>query len=364
MYVVDNDKNDMRLIKETTFQEQNIKERQHLQEWIAKNPNSLGEELLIIQKEFAGFSDTNERLDLLALDKEKNLVIIENKTDDSGRDVSWQALKYTSYCSGLTTDDIRDIYQMYLNASLDGVRAEEKIAKFYDEEYDEIILNQDLNQRMILVAAKFRKEVTSTVLWLANHNIDIECIKVTPYLYNEDLLVGFEQIIPIKEAEDYTIGIARKSINDSKDNKIIKDREKRRYSFWSQLLPVINEKVPYFQNKTPSYKPYLTVAFVEPGVQIELAITRSETRIDIYINKNTKEENEKSYDKIYAYKDEIETKHKHPVRWQKLEDKTACRIASIIDMTFYDLEVWDELIEIMVDRFVEFHDLMSYYLKK
>ncbi len=69
IYVVDNDKKDMRLINATTFQEQNIKERQHLQEQIAKNPNSLGEELLIIQKEFAGFSDTNERLDLLALDK-------------------------------------------------------------------------------------------------------------------------------------------------------------------------------------------------------------------------------------------------------------------------------------------------------
>ena len=34
------------------------------------NPEALGEELLIIQKEFSGFSDTNERLDLLALDKQ------------------------------------------------------------------------------------------------------------------------------------------------------------------------------------------------------------------------------------------------------------------------------------------------------
>lgn len=51
----------------------------------------LGEELLIIQKEFAGFSDTHERLDLLALDKQGSLVIIENKLDDTGRHVTWQA---------------------------------------------------------------------------------------------------------------------------------------------------------------------------------------------------------------------------------------------------------------------------------
>jgi len=64
-------------------------ERNHLQEWLANQPDALGEELLIIQKEFDGFEDTRERLDLLAIDKQGGLVIIENKLDDSGRDVMW-----------------------------------------------------------------------------------------------------------------------------------------------------------------------------------------------------------------------------------------------------------------------------------
>lgn len=70
-----------------------FREGEHFLEWISNNAESLGEELLIIQKEFSGFSDTNERLDLLVLDKQGNLVIIENKLDDSGRDVTWQAIK-------------------------------------------------------------------------------------------------------------------------------------------------------------------------------------------------------------------------------------------------------------------------------
>ena len=70
-------------------------------------PEALGEELLIIQKEFDGFADTRERLDLLALDKDGRLVVIENKLDDSGRDVVWQALKYVAYCSNLTKAQIR-----------------------------------------------------------------------------------------------------------------------------------------------------------------------------------------------------------------------------------------------------------------
>lgn len=62
-----------------------------------------------------GSATTRERLDLLALDKEGNLVIIENKLDDSGRDVVWQALKYASYCSTLTKEEIIRIFQEYLD---------------------------------------------------------------------------------------------------------------------------------------------------------------------------------------------------------------------------------------------------------
>jgi hypothetical protein len=75
-----------------TFGELGFKERSNLQEWIAKEPSCLGEELLVIQKEFSGFSDTHERLDLLALDKQGSLVLIENKLDDTGRDVTCRPL--------------------------------------------------------------------------------------------------------------------------------------------------------------------------------------------------------------------------------------------------------------------------------
>ncbi|MCP4416125.1 MAG: MmcB family DNA repair protein, partial [Chloroflexi bacterium] len=34
------------------------------------------------------------RLDLLAVDRQANLVVIELKRDSSGRDVEWQAIKY------------------------------------------------------------------------------------------------------------------------------------------------------------------------------------------------------------------------------------------------------------------------------
>ncbi|MDR1755736.1 MAG: hypothetical protein LBR65_02090, partial [Culturomica sp.] len=85
MYLIDKSQNRIKEIEKKTFSALGFKERKHLQEWLAHQPSAFGEELLIIQKEFDGFNDTNERLDLLALDREGNIVLIENKLDDTGR---------------------------------------------------------------------------------------------------------------------------------------------------------------------------------------------------------------------------------------------------------------------------------------
>ena len=67
MFRVDLSENRLVRLKERRFADLNLRERDHLQEWLVRMPDALGEELLIVQKEFDGFADTRERLDLLAL---------------------------------------------------------------------------------------------------------------------------------------------------------------------------------------------------------------------------------------------------------------------------------------------------------
>ena len=50
MYRISKSKNAITKLEERLFSELGFKEREHLQEWIAKNPDVLDEELLIIQK--------------------------------------------------------------------------------------------------------------------------------------------------------------------------------------------------------------------------------------------------------------------------------------------------------------------------
>ena len=81
MYKIDRQNNSLKSLMEVSFSSLGFRERDHLQEWLANNPQALTkkddkeDELLIIQKEFAGFDETNERLDLLAIDKKGNLVM-------------------------------------------------------------------------------------------------------------------------------------------------------------------------------------------------------------------------------------------------------------------------------------------------
>ena len=63
MFRIDKEENKLQALNKRTFTELGLKEREHLQEWISKDPSCLGEELLIIQKEFSDFADTYELYD-------------------------------------------------------------------------------------------------------------------------------------------------------------------------------------------------------------------------------------------------------------------------------------------------------------
>ena len=104
----------LQAVEEIDFADFNFKERYDIQEWVESSPGILGEELLIIAKEFSRFDNTRERPDLIALDKQGNIVVIELKRDDSGIGVEWQAIKYASFLSHFKVSEIVDVYINYI----------------------------------------------------------------------------------------------------------------------------------------------------------------------------------------------------------------------------------------------------------
>jgi Predicted nuclease of the RecB family len=354
MYRIDRSANAISSLQERSFSSLGFRERDHLQEWIAKNPSVLGEDLLIIQKEFAGFSDTYERLDLLALDKQGALVIIENKLDDAGKDVTWQALKYASYCSGLSRDGIRTIFQEYLTKTEPGTSAEERLLEFFEvDDFQDLRLNQGVTQRIILVAARFRKEVTSTVLWLINYNVRLQCFRATVYSQGEDLFLSVDQIIPTKEAEEYMIGLAVKAQDEIVGAEAQAERHGIRLRFWTRLLAVMNEKNNTFANISPQKFNWITAGSGMRGIGLNFSATRTYGRAEIYIDRGDREENKLIFDTLYENREEIERLAGSEIGWERLDDKRGSRLKiESGEFNSFDEDKWDEMIEYMTDAMV------------
>lgn len=344
MFLIDKQNNSISKIASKTFYELGFKERDHLQEWIAKNPECLDEELLIIQKEFDGFNDTNERLDLLALDKTGALVVIENKLDDTGKDVVWQIMKYVSYCSTLTKQQIVDIYQAYLDKSQSGEKAVDNIVDFMDgKPFEEIAIN-DHDQRMILVAGNFRKEVTSTVMWMINHGISVQCFKVTPYQHGEEFMLDIEQIIPVKETEEYIIKMADKAKEAQETKESSKGIEMLRKKFWSELLESFNTVSKQFQNINPTTDHWLSSGSGVSGIPFQFLITTSYVAVQLNIAKPVKEDNKKIYEALHEQKDKIEAAFGEPLQWMRLDDKKSSRILyAMDDVDIKNPDDWDKM---------------------
>ena len=194
-------------IEEVDFALLGLQERRDIQEWVAANPGILGDDLLIIGKEFSGFDRTNERLDLLAVDSNGKLVIVELKRDDTGADAHWQAIKYASYLHKASADDIIGMMSDHTNIS--GEEAANRLLQHLGAD-DLNALNND--QRIILASHRFAPEVTSAALWLnekvSGENL-ITCVKLTPHrdAKTDSLYIQASTIIPVPGVDEYIISV-------------------------------------------------------------------------------------------------------------------------------------------------------------
>lgn len=346
MYKIDRLNNQVIPIRRRSFSELGFREREHLQEWIAKRPEILGEELLIIQKEFDGWAETRERLDLLALDKNGNVVVIENKLDDSGKDVVWQALKYAAYCSTLKKSDVADIFEKFRAGAETDQTAKEIIAEFLDAaSFEEASVNEGSGQRIILTGAKFRPEVTATCLWLINYQIDIQCIRILPFGDGEKLFLNVEHVIPPPEAEDFMVKVGSKEIAEKSTRGELRTSEKKRLAFFSQLLPNLTGKAKtYFANRSPGKDHWLSGSTGISSVNFNFHFLQDKIRFELYLGKTDASENKTIFDHLFSMKEEIEAEFGAPLDWRRLPELKACRIFYAHAIDAYNEDNWPEAV--------------------
>lgn len=200
----------IRPINKTTFSEAQLQERRDLQRLLRSNIDVVAPDTLVIAEEFADWHESRRRIDLLAIDRDANLVVIELKRTEDGGHMELQAIRYAAMVSTMTFENAVEAFERYLTqigrADTDA-RAE--LLDFLDwPEPDEDAFAQDV--RIVLASAEFSRELTTSVLWLIERKIDIRCVRLQPYELEGRVLVDVQQIIPLPELADYQIRVTEK----------------------------------------------------------------------------------------------------------------------------------------------------------
>ena len=276
-------------------------------------------------------------------------------------------MKYAGYCSSLKNENIKEIYQQYLDKTEDGGNAEELITDFLEKpDFSEIQLNQDLSQRIILVAREFRKEVTNTVIWARKFGIKIQCIKVIPYQIGEQLIVDTDQIIPVKDIADIMIGYDEKAKEEVENKQKLANRQITRNEFWHIFLPKFNEKSNLFANRNIELNQYDHWFGTGSGIgeaHFNFLITKNYAGVELSISRGTQEKNKKIYDYFYKYKQEIEKDFGGEIQWERLDNKKMSRIAVIRDgLSIYNKEDWNDMMEFLTETMIKFEKTLRKYI--
>jgi hypothetical protein len=192
-----------------------------------------GEDLLIIGRQA-------HKIDLLALDRNGNTVIIEFKKDESPRDVIAQILEYTAWVSKIGYDGLNDLYAGY------GKRKNEDLHSAFTEflslSDEETLSKADYNsrQRIVIFAGTVEDDIIEVTKYLReNGNIDIYCIEYNSYksatgeeIINTEVRVGAESIGSRSSAPEV---LTKERFIDKISNREVKEVAKEFFNYLEGL---------------------------------------------------------------------------------------------------------------------------------
>lgn len=345
--------NSLNRLAETSFNAEGIYERRDLQRLLKANIETLSPDLMVIAEEFGNWIDSSRRIDLLCIDKEANLVVVEIKRSEDGGHMELQAIRYAAMISTMTFRQLVEAHAVYrhaLNGSAE--EAEKAIVDFLGwEELNEDQFAGDV--KIVLAAADFSKELTTSVIWLNKHGIDISCIRLKPYrMDNGTVVVDVQQIIPLPEAGDYQTRIRAKE-REEREHRA--ERYDLRYRFFSGLLEYAKTKTTLHANRSPGIYNWIGGSSGKRGLSYNYSVRNDDSQVELYIDLGVGQDqkNMEMFNSLLSKRIEIEQVFGSELEWQDLPESRACRIRKIIDGGYRSHpDEWPHIFEMLVDAMI------------
>jgi Domain of unknown function (DUF4268) len=347
-------------IEETSFDRAGIRERFDLQRLLRSQIEVIAPDTLVIAEEFGDWEESKRRIDLLALDKDANLVVIELKRTDDGGHMELQGLRYAAMVSTMNFDQVVDTYQRYLTRHGKTEDARLIILDFlkWDEPQKDSFA-QDV--KILLASANFSKELTTAVMWLNDRDLDIRCIRVIPYQDNGRVLIDVQQVIPLPEASEYQIQIREKNIQGRKERN---ERDNLRRKFWDGLLALAETRTKLHSNVSATDYHWIGAGSGVGGLGYNYVIRQHGATVELFIGRKDSATNKRIFDQLFSHKVEIEKTFGEPLFWERLEKKLGSKIAYYMEEGGYqdNEEAWPAIQASMVDVMVRLEKATTPYL--
>jgi hypothetical protein len=345
-------------IGKTSFADIKVGERTDIQRLLRTQINVLDDDLYVLTEEFSDWTDSKRRIDLLAIDKQANLVVIELKRTQDGGHMELQAIRYASMVSAMTFERAEQIHAEFLDRiGQPATEAQSRLLEFLNWDVpNEDTFGQEV--RILLVSEDFGKELTTAVLWLRDHDIDIRCVRLRPYLHGTSKLIDVQQIIPLPEAQEYQIQLREKEQQERKQKS---QKEELRYRFWQGVIACARKHGTRHANTKPSYYHWISASSGNRGLALNYVATQDFCNVELYIDRGEKEENKNIFDALMLKRADIESTFGESLSWERLDEKRACRIKHVLSTgSFLSPESeWSKIQEAMVAAMAKFEKALN-----
>lgn len=330
----------------TTFAAESLLERKDLQRLLHRDISPIGEDLMVIAEEYGEWEDSYRRIDLLCLSKGRDLVVVEIKRTEDGGHMELQAIRYAAMVSSMTLEQAIQAHVRTHGGEPDSARRE--VLDFLElESEEEAELSGDV--RIVLVSADFSTELTTAVLWLNQHDVDITCIRLRPYRLGNDVLIDATQIIPLPESADYEV----KMRAQEEKRKVLGARQEIFRKFWAQLIDRSKSRSQLLANRSTTTDHWLSAGIGRGGFNLSAVLTQNNAQIDCYVRPGGEEKNAAAFSALLAQKDVIEARFGGKLIWDEVEGRQRRSISVALPGGWKSPESeWPEIQDRMIDALI------------
>lgn len=174
-----------------------------LEQWICQDLRLVGEDLLLLGKQVE--TAYGHAIDVLALDREGNLVILELKRGRTPRDVVAQVLDYASWAHDLSAQEIERLAETYRKRPLEEI--------FREQFHTDLPESLNEEQRLVIVATQLDPQSERIVQFLSSqYGVNLNVVFFDYYRQGDREFVARSWLIAPEEVERKatTVGPSKK----------------------------------------------------------------------------------------------------------------------------------------------------------